>query len=191
MSIFTSHTMETAPENAKDELQKTVDKYGVVLPIFADMAESPLPVHLYNYGQTLLMEQGTLSNEEVNLAQLAVSIVNECQFCVAAHSMAARGHDAISDAVINAVRAGQDVPDDKLGALVNLTQAIALKRGQLGDADFQAFLDAGYTKAQIFELLCIASYKTITNYTSQFAGTQPHGPLQVEAWTPADLKKAA
>lgn len=190
MTFFNSYTSETAPERAKAELKKTEEKYGQTLNIFADMAESPLPIKVYSFGQDTLMNEGTLSNEEVNIVQLAVSIANECQFCVAAHSFVARNQFQTDDAVVDAIRAGEQGPNDKFNALVNFTQSVVLKRGQLDETEFQTFVDAGYTKEQIFEVLTIAAYKTITNYTSQFAGTQPNENLASEAWTPAQKKAA-
>lgn len=191
MSFFTSYTAETAPERSRQELQKIKDKYGADINIFSDMGESPIPIKLYNYGQDLLMSEGTLTNEEVNLVQLAVSIVNECQFCVAAHSTVARKQYKTDDAVVDAIRAGLPVPNEKFNALVSFTQSVVKKRGQLSEAEFQSFVDAGYTKEQIFEVLSIAAYKTITNYTSQFAGTQPNEAFKAEAWSPQNLRKAA
>lgn len=191
MSFFNSYTSDNAPEKSKELLEQIEKKYGGPVPIFSDMAESPLPIKLYTFGQDLLMNEGTLSGEEVNLVQLAVSVQNECQFCVAAHSFAGRKQFKTDDAVIDAVRAGQDGPNEQFNALVTFAKTVVEKRGKLSESEHQAFVDAGYAKEQIFEVLSIAAYKTITNYTSQFAGTRPNGAMEEEAWSPSDLKAAA
>lgn len=191
MSLFESFTVETAPENAKAALQKTVDKYGQVMNIFADMAYSPLPIEIYGHAQEQLMTKGTLGAELVNLAQMAVSVENVCEFCVPAHSFAADKMNT-DKAVVEAIRNGQQVPDAKIEALVNFTRAVVRQRGQLNDATVQTFLDAGFTKEQVFEIVTIAAYKTITNYTSALTGTKPNEGLDSFAWSPADdAKKAA
>ena len=90
MSKLQSYTLKTAPEASKGAFQQTVDKFGKELNIFADMAESPVPIKLYLAGQDLLDKEGTLSAEDVNLVQMAVSIENECVFCVPAHTFGAK-----------------------------------------------------------------------------------------------------
>lgn len=193
MTQFELFTPETAPEDSKEALQSTVDKYGLNLNIFAHMAQSPLPIKLYNYGQDLLNKEGTLTPEEVNLVQLAISVFNLCEFCVPAHSGAARGTFKTDDAIVDAIRNSETVPDARIDALVTFTQILAEKRGQVSDADTSAFLEAGFTKAQIFEVLSIVAYKTITNYTSNIAGTKPNAELAGETWTPngAQQQRAA
>lgn len=191
MSLFESFTVETAPENAKEALQKTVDKYGQVMNIFADMAYSPLPIEVYGQSQELAMQKATLGAENVNLVQMAVSVENVCEFCVPAHSFAA-DQMKTDKAIVEAIRNGQQVPDAKIDALVNFTRAVVRQRGKLSDETVQTFLDAGFTKEQVFEIITIAAYKTITNYTSAIAGTKPNEGLSAYAWSPAeDAKKAA
>lgn len=182
MTNFQSYTIETVPERSKDQFQKTIDKYGAELNIFRDMAESPLAIELYSYGQNLLNEKGTLNNEEVNLVQLAVSVENGCHFCVPAHTGAAKQMKT-ADAVIQAIRTGETVPDSKIEALVNFTRSIVQKRGFVNDTDeLRAFLNAGYTPEQVFEIITIAAYKTITNYTSAFMSTEPNDFMAALAW---------
>lgn len=182
MVQFERFTPETAPEKSKDALQETVNSFGTTLNIFGDMAQSPLPIELYRYGQTLLMERGTLSNEEVNLLHLAISVSNGCEFCVPAHSHIARQQYGTDDAVVDAIREGRDVPDAKLNALTTIAQRMVQARGEMAEEEIQMFLDAGYTKEQIFEVLCVVAYKTITNYTSKIAGTTLNEFLEPEAW---------
>ena len=190
MTEFKSYTPENAPEKSKDLLGDLEKKYGMNLNVFACMAESPLPIKLYKYGQDLLNEEGTLTAEEINLVQLAVSVQNECLFCVPAHSFIAKNQFETDSEIVEAIREGKDVPNEKFEALVRLAKAIVQERGHAPDEDIQAFLKAGYTKEQIFEIIAIVAYKTITNYTSAIADEiEPNEGLKSEEWTPLSKRK--
>ena len=192
MTDFTLYTSETAPnDEAAQELKKTEEKYGTTLNIFAHMAESGLPIRIYNFGQDQLMDNATLSPEEVNLVQLAVSVTNECRFCVAAHTNISRTKFKTDTSILNAVRNNETLPDGKLNTLVNFAQTMVEKRGQLSEQDKEQFLGSGFTKRQIFEVLSIVAYKTITNYTSNIAGTEPNNFLAEDTWSPSSSQKAA
>lgn len=191
MSQITSYTIESAPEETKPLLQEIQNSYGFMPNIFADMAESPLPIKLYKYGQTMANNEATLSAEEVNIVQLATSVSNRCEFCVPAHSTLGRGKLKTDDAVIDAIRNGEDGPNERINALVRFTQLVTEKRGHVDDAAIDAFLNAGYSKAQIFEVITIVAYKVVTNYTSAIAGTKPNAQFAAEAWSASDSKRRA
>ncbi len=191
MTKFTLYDKNTAPEKSRELLADLEKKYGNNMNIFAHMSESPLPIKLYTFGQNMANQEATLSNEEVNIVQLATSVANSCEFCVPAHSFLGRNVIKTDDAIIDAIRDGKEGPDKKINALVMFTQSVTSKRGHVDSAEIEAFLSAGYTKEQIFEVITIVSYKVITNYTSAIAGTKPNEMFASEVWTPAKSKKAA
>ena len=45
------------------------------------------------------------------------------------------------------------------------------ERGFVGDAAVDAFLAAGFTRANVLEVVAIAATKTISNYTNHLTGT--------------------
>ena len=57
------------------------------------------------------------------------------------------------------------VQDRKLEALRTFATTVVDKRGWVSDDDGAAFLSAGYTYAQILEIILAASLKTLSNYT--------------------------
>lgn len=191
MTIINRYSPENAPDKSKDLLQSKRDQYGFDINIFADMAESPLPIKLYTFGQDMANAEATLSKEEINLVQLATSVENACKFCVPAHSTLARQGLKTDDAIVDAIREGRDGPNEKYNALVTFTRLMTAKRGHVEQSDLKNFLDAGYTKEHIFEVLTIIAYKVITNYTSAIAGTEPNEQFAAEAWSPENVSKAA
>lgn len=64
--------------------------------------------------------------------------------------------------VIEALREGQPLADEKLQALRHYTQMLIDKGGDIGDAEPQNFPDAGYTKRRSLEVLFGPASKLIS-----------------------------
>lgn len=180
MARFTIHTPDTAPEGSREVLQQVQKGFGFIPNVVAEMAESPALVKAYTTMQGLLGETG-FTPQEVQIAILSASYSNGCDYCMAAHSMAAEkaGVDA---AVLEAMRAGQALPDAKLDALRRFVQTLVDKRGWAEDSDVQAFIDAGYSKSHVLDAIMIVATKTIANYTNHLAETPLDDAFQPKAW---------
>ena len=59
----------------------------------------------------------------------------------------------VAPEIVAAIREGTTLPNAKLDALSNLTREIVRERGHVSPETIQAFLDAGYQKNQVMELL--------------------------------------
>ncbi|WP_049781777.1 hypothetical protein [Asticcacaulis excentricus] len=65
------------------------------------------------------------------------------------------------------------------------TETVVRERGFAGDAAADAFLAAGFTKAQVLEVVTIIAVKTISNYTNHLTHTPKEGFMSdpALAWT--------
>ncbi len=182
MTDFTVHTLETAPEGAREALDGLKGKYGFIPNIAGVMSEAPglLKGYLTMVEQ---LEGGTLSPTEQQLILLATSYENRCTYCVSAHSAIASMQHVPED-VIASLRSGAPISDPKLEALRRLTVAIVEKRGFVEDADVQAFLAAGYTRAQLLEVILGVGIKTLSNYMNHIAHTPLDDAFAPVAWAP-------
>ncbi len=59
----------------------------------------------------------------------------------------------------------------KLEALLTFTGIPVEKRGWASDEDIAAFLTAGYTRAQVLEVIVGIAFKTMSNFTNHVADT--------------------
>ena len=88
------------------------------------------------------------------------------------------GHSALAkmikmDAgVIAALREGRPLPDAKLEALHRFATIVVRERGFASDADVDAFLAAGYTRQNVFEVILGVATKVMSNYTNHIVHTQ-------------------
>lgn len=177
------HTIETAPEAAKETLKGALKAYGFLPNLLAVMAESPAMVKAYR-AVVDLFEETSLTPSERQVVLLTVSYENRCEYCVAAHSVIA-GMQRVPENVVQAIRAGQPISDGKLEALRRFVSAVVVTRGLPTEADTQAFLTAGYGRAQVLDVVLGVGVKTLSNYTNHIAETPLDQAFAPAAWTKA------
>ncbi len=178
------HTIENAPEKSKAILETVKAKFGFVPNLMGVFAASPEILQAY-LTVTRLLDETSLTETERQIALLAASSVNNCEYCMAAHSTASKIQNLPADA-IEAVRSNSPIGDLKLEALRQFVIAVTEKRGNVEARETAAFLDAGYTEQNLLEVILAVALKTLSNYTNHIAET----PLD-EAFAPAKWKKAA
>lgn len=178
--VFPSVQGDQVPAGSRVLLEKVQKGFGFVPNLFAAFANSPILLEGY-LGLDAIYSNATLSPAERQLVFLTASVVNECAYCTAAHSTVAKGMLKVPAAVVAAVRAGEPVADAKLNALVKLTRELVLNRGYVAPETIQAFLDAGYRRDQIGEVLIGVALKTISNYTHHLSPVEIDAAFQAEA----------
>ncbi|PIQ36538.1 MAG: carboxymuconolactone decarboxylase [Lysobacterales bacterium CG17_big_fil_post_rev_8_21_14_2_50_64_11] len=183
MAKFTLHTPESAPEAARETLAKVQENYGFLPNLLAGLAEAPTALHSYlalseQFGKT------ALSAPEQQVVLLATSVINECQFCVAAHSYLARNVAKLDEASIKALRDGNALPDARLNALARFTRAVVSERGWVNGPALDAFLAAGFSKAQVLEVVLGVTTKTLSNYANHVLETPTNQQFAADAWQP-------
>ena len=177
------HTIETAPEAARDSLAAAGKAYGFVPNLLAVMAEAP--ALLKAYGTMIkIFDETSFTPSERQVVLLATSAENECDYCVAAHSVISQVQKVPAD-VVQAIRDNRPLADRKLEALRRLTVSIVQSRGLPATAELEAFLDAGYTRAQVLEVLLGVGAKTLSNYTNHLADTPLDRAFASAAWSKA------
>jgi len=184
MTDFTIHDETTAPEESKALLEKAKSQVGFIPNLHAIMAEAPGLLQGYRAINDLFLKS-SFTREELTVIWQAVNVEHNCHYCVPAHTAIAKGMK-IDDAITESLRNETPLANAKLETLRNFTLNISRNRGVVDDADVQNFLNAGFTKRQILEVILGVSMKVMSNYTNHFANT----PLDA-AFIPFAWKKKA
>lgn len=181
MTTFETHTITTAPEESKASMEAAEGKFGFLPNLIGVLAESPAAVEGY---LTLsgILEKSSLGAAERQLLLLTISAANGCEYCVAAHTMGGRGA-GLDEAVIEAIRDGNPIPDARLAALNAFARVLYEKRGWASDGDVAAFLGAGYTKAHVLDVVLATALKTLSNYANHIADTPLDGVMEPARWS--------
>ncbi|TLP79188.1 carboxymuconolactone decarboxylase family protein [Maribacter sp. ACAM166] len=140
-----------------DSLKKAV---GFVPNLYATYAHSETALENYlNFSNA----KTSLSAKEKEVVNLAVSQVNNCLYCLSAHTAIGK-MNGFTDEQILELRAGKASFDSKLDALAILAKNVTENRGQT-DADIlENYFKAGYTKANLIDAISLIGDKTISNY---------------------------
>ena len=167
MTTFTVPTHATvSPANQAlfDNLQKGL---GMVPNLYATFAysETALPTYLaFQNAKSSLMGK---AREVVNLV---TSQVNQCEYCLAAHT-ALGGMVGFTSEQIIEIRHGHVSFDSKLDALARLTKGVVESRGHIDPALVDGFFAAGWSQENMVDAIVIMGDKTVSNYL--------HGVTQV------------
>ena len=174
MSDFTLHESDTAPTASRPILENIEGAWGRIPNLHRLLAESPATLETYGTAFAAF-EASSFTPLERQLVYLAVSVGNECEYCTVAHARLARaaGLDAGS---IDALREARALDEPRLEALRRFASAVVAKRGRVTHAETADFLAAGFTRAQVLEVVLAVAVKTISNYVDHVAGV----PLDTE-----------
>jgi len=166
--MFTPHRKDTAPEGSVAALEEVESAFGFIPNMMGVLAESPVAVKAYLDLVFGLERRGDLSSAERQFLMIAISAENGCEYCVPAHSAIA-AQTGLKGEHIAAAGSGAAVDDPRLTALRAFGLTMIEKRGRASDGDVQAFLDAGFTKAQLLEVIVCLAAKTLSNYANHIA----------------------
>lgn len=160
MSAFNVPTRnEVNPTNQAifDNLKKGL---GFVPNLFATFAHSENALDNY---LTYTNAKTSLSNKQKEVVNLAVSQVNECKYCLAAHTAIAGMNGFSADQILE-LRGGEASFDNQLDALARLAKNITENRGATDDDVLENFFNAGFTKENLVDTIVLVGDKTISNY---------------------------
>jgi len=180
---FKVYDKETAPEASKPVLEEAEKKYGFALNLFGVMAESPLALKAYATLSDLIAGEAALDAKEQQIVMLAVSEANGCDYCMAAHSTVAEKMAEVPSDVVESLRAGKAPDDTKYAALVRFAKAILANEGWVPEGEQEAFLEAGYGRRELLDVITIVALKTLSNYTNHLAETPLDEAFQDRAWS--------
>jgi len=161
----------TAEGAQKQILDQAVKAVGFLPNMYANMANAPAVLSTYLHGYALFRSESGLTPAEQEVVFLAVSQVNGCTYCTAAHSMIADKKSGVAPEVLTAIRAGSAIPDARLAALYALTAEMVRTQGRPRAEIFQAFLGAGFQEKDLLYVVLAIAVKTLSNYSNHAFAT--------------------
>jgi uncharacterized peroxidase-related enzyme len=172
---------EKASASVKPLLDQVKQTYGFVPNTYGIFAHSPLAVAAYLQINGLIKEHSTLTPQEQQVVMLSVSVENGCEYCVAAHTVVAGMVETPPEAVAK-IRQNELPADPRLAVLSDFTRSLVRNRGWVPECEQQAFIDAGFTIEQVFDVITIVSLKTLSNYANHLGDPQVDAAFASAAW---------
>jgi uncharacterized peroxidase-related enzyme len=168
-------SIETSPAAARPLLQAVEKQLGAVPNLFRLVGTSPAALEGF-LGLSGALAKGQLDAATRGRIALAVAQNNGCDYCLSAHTYLGKNLVKLSEAEMAANRDGGST-DPKAAAAVRFATEIVRTRGHVADADLKAVKDAGYSDAQIIEIVMHVALNTLTNYVNVVARTEIDFPV--------------
>ncbi|XQE65123.1 carboxymuconolactone decarboxylase family protein [Pseudomonas sp. P3C3] len=185
MSRVTLQTLESAPQEAQPFLQNALKNSGFIPNLLAVLANAPAALETY-VTVSALNGKASLGLAEREVIQLIAATTHGCSFCVAGHTAVAQNKAKLPAEVIEALRARGELPNARYEALAAFTRAVIATRGNVSDADYQAFKEAGFEEGQALEVILGVSLATLCNFANSFARTPLNPELARYRWEQAE-----
>jgi uncharacterized peroxidase-related enzyme len=172
-SVPSRAEVSTGNQAIFDSLQKGL---GFVPNLYAYFGKNETALRDY---LALQNRKSTLSGKEREIVNLVTSQINGCRYCQSAHTVLAR-MNGFTDEQILEIRRGRAPFDPKFDALARFTAAVVENRGHVSDSLKEAFFAAGYTEAQMIDVVIVIGDKIISNYIHNLTGLDIDFPLASE-----------
>ena len=174
MSRIAVPDLANAPEASRPVLDAVKAQLGVVPNLFRLVALSPNALTGFTSFSGALAK--TLDVKTRERIALAVAQVNGCGYCLSAHTYLALNLAKLTpDEVSNARRGGS--VDPKANAAVVFADKVARDRGHVSESDLDAVRAAGFSDAQIVEIVALVAENVFTNFLNEVAATEIDFPV--------------
>lgn len=170
--MFKYYDSIDAEDGASDILKQAERQYGGKAPnLYRVMAESPAELQAYTVVMELFTQHTTFTPTEQQVVFMTANFDNNCHYCVPAHTHWMKLLK-IEDSIIEDLRNGKDLADNKLRALQTFTKILMNKRGHVTEKELQNFFSAGYSEKQALEVIVGLSAKVLSNFTNAITNTE-------------------
>lgn len=149
-------------------------KLGIIPNLTRGLANSPAALDAYVAMKTAL-GGGALDARFGERIALATAEANDCEYCLSAHTFIG-GKLGLSGDELLAARRGES-SDARIAEGLRFARELTLRRGRIDAADVQRVRAAGFSDAEITELVAHVAVNVFTNYfnlVNQTAIEFPH-----------------
>jgi uncharacterized peroxidase-related enzyme len=162
--------MDAASGTAKELLGELASRGGEPGPMVRAMANAPALLRAY-LDLNRAMKRTHVDRRIVERINLAVHEWLGCEYCLVAHTRAAR-QLGLSDVDIELARQGT-ATDPKVAAMVAFGQQVIVAPGEVTDAQIDALRAHGYSDEQIAEVVGLVALQLLTGGLNLIAGIEP------------------
>lgn len=151
-------------QNANEEqnalYEAITEALGTVPNFLKVFANSPAALKAF-LGLHAIAGEGSLEAQTRERIALAVAEQNACAYCVSAHTAIGRKAGLDKDE-IDANRSGTSL-DAKAAVAVKFAQSVVEHKGEVTNAELNEVRDAGYSDAEIVEIITHVGMNILTN----------------------------
>jgi len=169
MQRITALTAPAVPAASQTILDATQKAIGMVPNLYRTIAHSPAALAGYTHNNHALAG-GVLPAALREQVALLSAGYNGCDYCASAHTLIGKGAGLSAAQASESLRGRAD--NAKAQAALDFARAVLTERGKLSDVQLQAVRAAGYSEAEIVEIVAHVALNVFTNYLNNVATTK-------------------
>lgn len=170
-------------KNQKDYFAKCEEKLGFVPNVLKAYAFNPDKlqafVDMYN---DLMLGDSSLSKLEREMIAVAVSSVNHCFYCLAAHGAAVRqlsGDPVLGELMVMNYRAASLEPRQR--AMLDFAVKLTERPHEMDEPDREALRAHGFTDRDIWDIAAVAAFFNMSNRIASAVDMRPNEEYHAQA----------
>ena len=167
--------LSSLPEQSQVILNQVKGRIGKIPNLYATIGFSAAALKGVLDFENLLTEEAVFSPKEKEAINLIVSQVNQCDYCLAAHTALAKMRGFSEEETLAIRRAG--FKEEKLNVVIKVAQSIALNKGRANQELIDSFFEFGYDEKALVNLIGLITVRTFTNYIFVNSSIQIDFPL--------------
>ncbi|MFY8068578.1 MAG: carboxymuconolactone decarboxylase family protein [Flavobacterium sp.] len=176
MTKFSVPTRGDVSEDNQAIFDNLKNALGFVPNLYAYYAKNETALGDY---LTFQNRKSTLKAKEREVINLITSQINGCLYCQSAHTLIGKMNGFTDEQVIE-LRKGSASFDSKLDALVKFVKAVVENKAKVNQEVKDNFFAAGYSEANLIDVVIVIGDKVISNYIHNLAGFEIDFPLAPE-----------
>ncbi len=173
--IETPASITASPAAAQPMLEAVNKQLGSVPNLFRVIGNSPAALEGY-VGFSGALGKGALGLQTRNRIAILVAELNQCDYCLSAHTYLGKHAAKLDDAELNANRDASSADSQAMAAL-RFARKLVIERGRVSASDVAEVKAAGYSDAQIVEIVAHVALNTFTNYLNVAVDTAVDFPV--------------
>ena len=178
--------IQTLPEDIRSRILSVQEKSGFIPNVFLMLAHRPAEFRAFMaYHDTLMDKAEGLTKAEREMIVVAISALNQCQYCVVAHGAILRiraKNPRIADQLAANYRKAEISPRQR--AMLEFAIKVTTRANEVGDADHAALRQAGFDDEAIWDIGAITAFFSMSNRLVHLTGTPPNEPFYLMGRVP-------
>jgi uncharacterized peroxidase-related enzyme len=184
--------LKDLPEDIRARILDTQEKAGFVPNVFLALAHRPAEWRaFFSYHDALMLKEDSgLTKGDREMIVVAVSGRNHCIYCVVAHGAILRIYEKkpmVADQVATNHLKADITPRQK--AMCDFAIRITEESYKIGDADFAALREHGFSDEDAWDIGAIAAFFGLSNRMANLTGMRPNDEFYLMGRVPKEKKK--
>ncbi len=176
ISRYPVPALDSLPDDIRARIVEVQQKAGFVPNVFVTLAHRPDEFRaFFAYHDALMLKDGGLTKAEREMIVVATSGANDCVYCVVAHGAILRVYAKnalVADQVATNYRKADITPRQK--AMLAFALKVALRSAEIGDDDFAALREHGFSDEDIWDIGAISAFFALSNRMANLISMRPN-----------------